>query len=90
MSVNPHRSKSSNVVLLDIGLPVLSGYNVAQQLAALGDKKPLLIAVTGYSDAEHRKRCIEAGFDVHLLKPADLEYLQSLLVQRRQALGLTE
>jgi two-component system, chemotaxis family, CheB/CheR fusion protein len=81
-------SFAPDVLLLDIGLPRLNGYDVARQVRASGDKKPLLIAVTGYCDAE--QRCVEAGFDAHLLKPADLEYLQSLLLQRRQALGLTE
>jgi CheY-like chemotaxis protein len=83
-------SFTPDVVLLDIGLPVLSGYDVARQLAASVDKKPWLIALTGYGDAEHKQRCIEAGIDLHLLKPADLDYLRILLLQRRQALGLTE
>jgi CheY-like chemotaxis protein len=83
-------SFGADVVMLDIGLPKMDGYNVARQILASCKKKPLLIAVTGYGDAEHKERCIEVGFDFHLLKPADPEYLRILLLQRRQALGLTE
>jgi CheY-like chemotaxis protein len=77
-----------DVVMLDIGLPKMDGYDVARQILASGKKRPLLIAVTGYRDAEHKKRCIEVGFDIHLLKPADPEYLQILLAKHRRALGM--
>ncbi len=79
-----------DVVILDIGLPKLDGYDVARHILAPGKKKPLLIAVTGYGDAEHKKRCIEVGFDFHLLKPADPQYLETLLANHRRALGLTD
>jgi CheY-like chemotaxis protein len=67
------------VALIDIGLPGLSGYDVARQVrAALGDAVQL-IALTGHSQPEDRQRAVEAGFNSHLVKPVELEALLSLL-----------
>jgi signal transduction histidine kinase/CheY-like chemotaxis protein len=73
-----------DVVLIDIGLPRLDGYQVARQLRARrevlgGDVR--LIAVTGYGQAEDRRRAREAGFDEHLVKPVDPAALQRALGQ---------
>ncbi len=60
-----------NLVLLDIGLPGLTGYEVAQQLRqqpAL--QNTVLVAMTGYGQESDRQRSREAGFDYHLVKPA--------------------
>jgi PAS domain S-box-containing protein len=68
------------VVLLDIGLPRMDGYKVARRLrqqAGLHDL--LLVAVTGYGQDEDRRRAREAGFDAHLVKPADPGALKQLL-----------
>jgi signal transduction histidine kinase/DNA-binding response OmpR family regulator len=60
------------VVVLDIGLPGLDGYQIAQQLRAHPQtRETLLIAVTGYGREEDRLRAAEAGFDCHFVKPAD-------------------
>jgi CheY-like chemotaxis protein len=70
------------VVLLDIGLPGMDGYEVARRLreqVRLIDT--LLIALTGYGQDEDRRRVAEAGFDTHLVKPADLTVLQKLLAE---------
>lgn len=68
------------VILLDIGLPQMDGYEVARRLREqLGMKSTLLIALTGYGKEEDRRRSRAAGFDVHLVKPADLAQLRSLL-----------
>jgi PAS domain S-box-containing protein len=68
------------VVLLDIGLPRMDGYEVARRLREeLGLKAALLVAVTGYGQEEDRRRSEEAGFDAHLTKPADLATVQRLL-----------
>jgi CheY-like chemotaxis protein len=68
-----------DVAVVDIGLPLLDGYQVARQVrATLGDGIRL-IALTAYSQPEDRRQAFEAGFDFHLGKPADLEELSGLL-----------
>ena len=70
------------VVLLDIGLPGMDGYQVAGQLRREGGPKAaLIIAVTGYGQEEDRRRSLEAGFDHHLVKPLDFDELLSLLAR---------
>jgi CheY-like chemotaxis protein len=72
------RSWQPDVVLLDIGLPGLDGYKVAKRLPAL-EKRPLLIAVTGYGRDVDRRRSQQAGIDLHLVKPVDPEQLLTVL-----------
>jgi PAS domain S-box-containing protein len=68
------------VVLLDIGMPGMDGYEVARRARRQpGLKDVTLIALTGWGQEEDRRRCREAGFDHHLVKPVDLEALQALL-----------
>jgi CheY-like chemotaxis protein len=67
------------VVLLDIGLPRLDGYQVARQLRRRFGDRILLIAHTGYGQPEDRRRAFEAGFNAHLVKPVDLRELCCLL-----------
>jgi len=68
------------VVLLDIGLPGMNGYEVARRLwALLGQATPLLIAITGYGQPDDRERSREAGIDHHLVKPLDINVLNGLL-----------
>lgn len=75
-------SSHPRVAIVDIGLPQLTGYEVARQVRAnLGDGI-FLIALTAYNRPEDRRRCREAGFDVHLSKPADLDPLLQLLRQK--------
>jgi PAS domain S-box-containing protein len=67
-------------VLLDIGLPQIDGYEVARRLRALPELEGvLLIAMTGYGQEQDRRRARRAGFDHHLVKPADPEELRRLL-----------
>jgi CheY-like chemotaxis protein len=74
------RSYLPEVVLLDLGLPGLDGYEVARQLRGEQGEGPLLIvAMTGYGQDEDRRRSREAGFDHHLVKPVDPHTLQGLL-----------
>ena len=68
------------VVLLDIGLPGMSGYEVARRLRALpGGRNMLLIAVTGYGGHENQMQCQAAGFDHHIVKPVDFDALKALI-----------
>ena len=69
-----------HVVLLDIGLPGMSGYDVATALKQRPDPGPgLLVAMTGYGRQEDRQRAREAGFDLHLVKPVAPEALEKVL-----------
>jgi len=76
------RAQSFNpeVVLMDIGLPEMDGYEVAKRLRVLpGLREIRLIALSGYGQAEDRQRAQAAGFDHHLVKPVELETLQRVL-----------
>jgi PAS domain S-box-containing protein len=69
-----------DVVILDIGLPGLSGYEVARQLRDQPDfQRTLIVAVTGYGQETDRRSSKEAGIDHHLTKPVDPATLQNLL-----------
>jgi CheY-like chemotaxis protein len=69
-----------DVVLLDIGLPVFNGYQVAEQLRAEPETlRAVLVALTGYGQPEDQRRVKEARFDYHLVKPVDLEALGKLI-----------
>ena len=69
-----------DVVLLDIGLPGMNGFEVAIRMRKLpGSRDALLIALTGYGEAESRLRSEHAGFDFHMVKPADLNLLLTML-----------
>lgn len=71
-----------DVLLLDIGLPGLDGYEVAARVRGQNDRaQPLLVAVTGYGQASDRRRSLEAGFDHHLVKPVDPARLDAILRQ---------
>ena len=71
-----------DIVLLDIGLPGMNGYEVARRLRDHPDlKKAKLMAVTGYGQDADRVQSREAGFDYHLVKPVDPQKLQEVLVE---------
>jgi CheY-like chemotaxis protein len=77
------------VVLLDIGLPDMSGYQLARHLRDLpGGNDLLLVAISGYGQTEDLLRARKAGFDHHLLKPFIFTPLRELLSLRAQSLGL--
>ncbi len=78
------RSFQPQVAVLDIGLPVMDGYELARRLRAQHRGAPLrLIALTGYGQEDDRSRAQEAGFDHHLVKPIALDALMPLLVMER-------
>jgi len=69
------------VIFLDIGMPVMDGYEVVRRIRdEAGGRDRLVIALTGWGQEEDRRKSREAGFDYHLTKPVDLAQLQSLLV----------
>ena len=69
-----------DVVLLDIGLPGLNGFEVSRLIRERAWGKDLvLVAVTGWGQDEHRRASTEAGFDAHLVKPVDHDALMALL-----------
>jgi PAS domain S-box-containing protein len=73
-----------DVVFLDLGLPGMSGYDVARRVRMMDDLGPLrLVALTGYGTDGDRRKTREAGFDVHLAKPVDPRALDELLADVR-------
>jgi CheY-like chemotaxis protein len=72
------RSSEPEFILLDIGLPNMDGYEVAQRIRASGAPAHI-IALTGYGQVEDRQRSMDAGFAAHLVKPVDIAELRSML-----------
>jgi CheY-like chemotaxis protein len=76
--------KQPDVALVDISMPGITGLDVVRQLREMfPDQPPFLIAITAHAFDEDRRRCLEAGFDLHLTKPADPNVVECVL------LGLT-
>jgi signal transduction histidine kinase/DNA-binding response OmpR family regulator len=72
------------VVLLDIGLPGMDGYEVARCLRdEMGESAPMLVAMTGYGEQEVNRHARKARFDHHIVKPADMGRLKELLTQTK-------
>jgi signal transduction histidine kinase/integral membrane sensor domain MASE1/CheY-like chemotaxis protein len=80
------KSDQPDVVLLDIGLPDIDGYEVARQIRSVPHGcDTILIAVTGWGQAADRQRAVEAGFNHHLTKPVEHAVLRNLLAELRSA-----
>lgn len=78
-----------DVVLLDIGLPKLNGYEVAQRIREKPwGKSMFLIAVTGWGQEEDRQRSSEVGLNVHMVKPVEPAALERLLSELRSDSGI--
>jgi CheY-like chemotaxis protein len=68
------------MVLLDIGMPGMDGYEVARHIRSrFPERKPVLVALTGWGQESDRRKAREAGFDQHMIKPAEIGALQTLL-----------
>jgi signal transduction histidine kinase len=83
-AVRVARDEKPDVALIDIGLPGFDGYTVARQIRGEGSdwaRQVRLIALTGYGQASDRRRAMEAGFDLHLLKPVDPVKLEDVLAE---------
>ena len=75
------RTFQPHIILLDIGLPEMSGYEVAHRLRQdPSHASTVLVALTGYGQDEDRRRTQEAGFAAHLTKPVDVEALNRMLI----------
>lgn len=80
------RGFQPNLIFLDIGLPGMNGYEVAQKVRAdleLGNV--MLVAMTGYGQEADKQRSREAGFDHHLVKPADINTIKQILASVSRA-----
>ncbi len=79
-----------DMVLLDIGIPDMDGYEICRRLRAEPSLQGItILAQTGWTQEEHRKRAIEAGFDGHLAKPVDFEKLKKIMegIKAKRATG---
>jgi CheY-like chemotaxis protein len=71
-----------DVALLDIGLPVMDGYELAVKLrSTFGAATPRLLALTGYGQSHDRERTRDAGFIAHLVKPVDADRLLRIIAE---------
>jgi CheY-like chemotaxis protein len=70
------------VLLVDIGLPGIDGYGLAREVRSKLGYDVYLVALTGYGQPQDRSRAIDAGFDVHITKPVDIDALERLLASR--------
>jgi CheY-like chemotaxis protein len=73
------RNDDFQLVLLDIGLPDMDGYEVARRLTLLGQRSLSIVALTGYSSDEDLRRSDGAGLDAHIVKPCRMEQLGQIL-----------
>jgi CheY-like chemotaxis protein len=74
-----------DVALLDIGMPILNGYDVAAAVRKQAwGSNVRLVAVTGWGQSDDRQRAMAAGFDAHFVKPVDLTALQALCASMHQ------
>jgi CheY-like chemotaxis protein len=71
-----------DIVLLDIGMPDIDGYEVARRLRNLNDRPFRIVAVTGWGQEPDRQKSREAGFDAHLVKPVSANQLVQILGEK--------
>lgn len=70
-----------HVAFVDIGLPGIDGFEVAERVRSQGGMRPMLIALSGYGRDEDKQRAAQVGFDAHMTKPADLDQIRTLLAR---------
>jgi len=77
-----------DVAILDIGLPKMTGYDLAKQIREKPWAKDMvLVALTGWGQEQHRERSVEAGFNHHLTKPVEFDVLQQILAEADRSLS---
>lgn len=74
-----------DMILLDLGLPRLDGYEAARRIREQNPDPPLIVALTGWGQDEYRQKSKEVGIDHHLVKPLDFRRLEQILLQRAPA-----
>ena len=78
------RTKRPDIAVIDLGLPGMDGFEVARQLRAGSEKEVRLIALSGYGQPEDRRKTLDAGFDMHLVKPVDPAHLSTAIAAVRK------
>jgi CheY-like chemotaxis protein len=73
------RACRPDVIICDLGLPEISGYEVARAVRQSSGATIRLVALTGYARPDEVSRCLECGFDAHVAKPAPPEYIERIL-----------
>jgi CheY-like chemotaxis protein len=87
-AVEAVQSRPPAIILLDIGMPGMDGYEVARRVQEQsGPKRPLLVAITGRETEQDRWRSEDVGIDFHLTKPVDPAWLQRLLGRFRSVIA---
>ena len=71
----------AEIAVLDLGLPVMDGYELADKLRHVVPKPLRIIALTGYGQDQDRERSLRAGFDAHLVKPVEIDDLDDAIAQ---------
>ncbi len=74
------QSEEFDIALLDIGLPGMDGYELARRIRGLSGRRPFLVALTGYGQADDRSAAESAGFDAHLTKPFRPDEINRIIV----------
>jgi CheY-like chemotaxis protein len=77
-ALQAYEAYEPSVIFLDIGMPGMDGYEVARRIRQRNGARPAIVALSGWGQEQDRRRAREAGFDHHLVKPAELGALQAL------------
>jgi signal transduction histidine kinase/ActR/RegA family two-component response regulator len=83
LALDKVKEDSYDLVLMDLSMPAMDGYQAVAQLRATGYHRPI-IALTAHSSEEYRKRCLEVGFDAFLKKPISLDELRLAILECRK------
>ena len=67
------------VAFVDLGLPGIDGFGVAERVRAIAGRHPVLVAISGYGRDEDKRRALDAGFDAHMTKPVDHDRIEAFL-----------
>jgi CheY-like chemotaxis protein len=90
VALTMHEQRRPDVILLDIGLPYMDGFEVCRRIRELpGGKTPLIIAITGFADDIYRDQAAQAGIDLYLLKPVPFPTLEGILSRFRRVMQLS-